>query len=316
MSMQWYAELLQGATLETLAQQVDLFNKATGGALLLTGKGFKGDYLAESFFSTLESAQYETDYTGANSAKAPVDLAQGENVVTKVGGGFKVKLNPSELNYLKVNTASAVEAISRSTALGIMQDQLNRGVLSAVTAIETEATAVNDVSATLGISQVAMNDAYAKFGDSSQNIVCNIMRGTTQHKLIGQALANDAQLFTAEKIRVIDIQGKISVISDIPALYETGTPNKEKILSLVAGGLIINDGSDMNSAMTQDTSKERIETTYQTDYRFGIDVKAYNFDKTIGSPKSAAIGTGANWALNASDIKNSAGVVLIGDASK
>jgi hypothetical protein len=316
MSLQWYADLLQGATIETLAQQVGLFNESTGGALRLTGQGFQGDYLAESFFSSLESAQYETDYTGANNAKSALDISQGENIVTKVGGGFKVKLKPSELNYLKVNTALAIEAISKSTALSIMKDQLNRGVLSAVTAVESEATVTNDISATLGITQGALNDTYALFGDSSQNIVCNIMRGSTQHKLIGQALTNGAQLFTSDSIKVIDIQGKISVISDIPALYEAGTPNKEKILSLVENGLIITDGSDMNSAMTQDTSLERIETTYQTDYRFGIDVKGWNFDKTIGSPKTAALGTPANWTQNATDIKNTAGVILVGDSSK
>lgn len=316
MALQRYAELLHSATIETLAQQVELFNSANGGALVLTGEGFKGDYKAESFFTSLESAQYETDYTDNNPTKVAVDLAQGENIVTKVGGGFKVKFSPSELNYLKIDTSAAVEAISLNLSIGIMQDMINRSVLSAVTAIGSETTTTNDVSSTAGISQVELNNTYALFGDRSQNLVCNVMRGTTKHKIIAQALANGANLFTSDRILVIDIQGKISIISDIPALYVTGTPNKEKILSLVAGGIVIRDGSDMNSAMTQDTTKERIETTYQTDYRFGIDVKGWNFDKTIASPKTADLGTPANWDINASDIKNSAGVVLIGDASK
>ncbi|MNO64399.1 hypothetical protein D3C76_551270 [compost metagenome] len=64
--------------------------------------------------------------------------------------------------------------------------------------------------------------------------------------------------------------------------------------------------------------KERIETTIQTDYTFGLGLKGYTWDVTNGgkSPSNAALATGTNWDKTASSIKDTAGVALIGDASK
>ena len=64
--------------------------------------------------------------------------------------------------------------------------------------------------------------------------------------------------------------------------------------------------------------KERIETTMQVDYTFGLGLKGYTWDEANGgkSPSDAEIATGSNWDKAATDIKHTAGVVAIGDAAK
>ena len=103
------------------------------------------------------------------------------------------------------------------------------------------------MSATAGISQAGLNSAHARFGDASQNLIAQVMQGTTWHKLVGQGLANPNNLFQAGNVRVVDILGKTSIVTDAPALAQAGTPNKEIILGLAAGAALVHDNRDIIS---------------------------------------------------------------------
>ncbi len=320
--MQVFNDYIMKATIETLDQYLVAFNAASRGAIVLSPDGFTGDFLQESFFQTLAAAQRRVDRYAANVAAPITDLAELKNSSVKVAGGFgPVRYEPSQMTWLERPTAQGVEVASRAFAEILLKDQLNTAIAALVAAITAQSAAVNDVSATLGISQAALNNTHAKFGDASQNLVTQVMQGTTYHKLIGQALTNSEQLFHAGNVRVIDILGKVSVVTDAPALMQAGVdpaPNKEIILSLVQGAALVHDGRDLISNVQTSNGKERIETTLQVDYTFGVGLKGYTWDQTAGgkSPTDAELATGTNWDKTATSIKHTAGVALIGDASK
>ena len=73
-------------------------------------------------------------------------------------------------------------------------------------------------------------------------------------------------LFQAQNVRVVDILGKLVVVTDAPALYEAGTPNKNKVLSLTAGAAIVHDAGDLISNIDTINGNKRIVTTMQVDY--------------------------------------------------
>ena len=320
--MQVFNDYIMKATIETLDQYLEAFNAASRGAIVLSPDGFTGDFLQESFFQTLAAAQRRVDRYAANGAAPITDLAELKNSSVKVAGGFgPVRYEPSQMTWLERPTAQGVEVASRAFAEILLKDQLNTAIAALVAAITAQSAAVNDISATLGISQAALNNTHAKFGDASQNLVTQVMQGTTYHKLIGQALTNSEQLFHAGNVRVIDILGKVSVVTDAPALMQAGVdpaPNKEIILSLVQGAALVHDGRDLISNVQTSNGKERIETTLQVDYTFGLGLKGYTWDQTAGgkSPTDAELATGTNWDKTATSIKHTAGVALIGDASK
>ena len=320
--MQVFNDYIMKATIETLDQYLVAFNAASRGAIVLSPDGFTGDFLQESFFQTLAAAQRRVDRYAANGAAPITDLAELKNSSVKVAGGFgPVRYEPSQMTWLERPTAQGVEVASRAFAEILLKDQLNTAIAALVAAITAQSAAVNDISATLGISQAVLNNTHAKFGDASQNLVTQVMQGTTYHKLIGQALTNSEQLFHAGNVRVIDILGKVSVVTDAPALMQAGVdpaPNKEIILSLVQGAALVHDGRDLISNVQTSNGKERIETTLQVDYTFGVGLKGYTWDQTSGgkSPTDAELATGTNWDKTATSIKHTAGVALIGDASK
>ena len=306
-------------TIELFAQQVEKFNAASNGAIVLTSDGFYGDFLENAFYSTLEAAQRRVDIYATNGAVSATALAQIAEDSVKVAGGFgPILFEPIQMIWNKKSEAEALQVASTNLSALMLKDQLNAGVSSAVAAIANQASATNDISATAGLSYTAMNTSHALFGDSSMNLSAQIMNGTAYHKLVGANLANTPQLFQAQNVLVVDILGKPVVVTDVPALYEAGTPNKLKVLSLASGGIVVNNASEMVSNIETTNGKERIETTMQADYTFGVGLKGYTWDKTNGgkSPTDADLGTGTNWDLVASDIKNSAGVITIADASK
>lgn len=317
--MQVFNDFIMPATLESLDQMTAAFNAASNGAIILSPDGFTGDFLQESFFQTLAAAQRRVDRYAANGVAPITDLTELKNSSVKVAGGFgPIRYEPSQMTWLQRPTVQGIEVASRAFAEILLKDQLNTAIAALVAAITAQATAVNDVSATAGITQAGLNNAHAKFGDSSQSLVAQVMQGTTWHKLVGQAIANSTNLFVAGNVRVVDILGKVTVVTDAPALMQTGTPNKEVILSLVSGAALVHDGRDQISNVDTSNGKERIETTIQVDYTFALGLKGYTWDTTAGgkSPTDAELATGTNWDKTSTSIKHTAGVALIGDASK
>lgn len=315
-NMKVFNEYIMPATIETLAQMVDKFNQASRGTIRLTTDGFTGDFLQESFFAAIHSAQRRVDRNAANGAQAATDLTQLQHNSVKVAGGFgPILFEPSQLTWLQKPTAEGIEVASRNFAEAMLSDQLNTAIAALVAAIENTAAATNDVSGTAGIDYAALNGAHAKFGDHSGNLLADVMTGAVYHRLVGQNLTNTPQLFQAQNVRVVDILGKAAIVTDAPALYEAGTPNKQKVLSLVDGAAVVHDGGDVISNIETTNGKERIETTMQVDYSFGVGLKGYAWDTANGgaSPSDAALATGTNWDKVATDVKHTAGVIAVGD---
>lgn len=317
--MQVFNEFIMPATIETLSQMVDKFNAASGGAIRLTTDGFTGDFLQESFFASLEAAQRRVDRYAANSAASVTDLTELKHSTVKVAGGIgPIRYEPSQMTWLQRPTAQGIEVASRNFAQIMLKDQLNTVIAALTAAIGNQAAATNNVSGTDGLTYSAMNGAHAKFGDHSGNIVADVMSGLAYHKLIERNLANVQNLFQSGTVRVVDILGKVAIVTDAPALFVAGTPDLIKVLSLTDSAATVSGSGDVISNIETTNGNNRIETTLQVDYSFGVGIKGYTWNETNGgkSPTDAELSTGANWTKVASSIKHTAGVITIADAAK
>lgn len=318
--MQVFNQYIMPATIETLGQMVDKFNAESAGAIRLTTAGFDGDFLQESFFAAIHSAQRRVDRYAAQGAASATDLTQLKLSAVKVAGGFgPIRFEPSQLTWLQKPTTEGIEVASRNFAEALLRDQLNSAIAALVAAISNQADATNDVTA--GVNAVVtfnvINDAHAKFGDRSGDIVANVMSGSMYHKLISQNLTNSNRLFTAQGVTIVDILGKAAIVTDAPALTVAGSPGADRVLGLASGAATVFDGGDIISNIETSNGQTRIETTMQVDYSFGLGLKGYAWDETNGgkSPTDAELATGSNWDKVATDIKQTAGVIAIGDRS-
>ena len=316
-NMQVYNDEIVSTTIELLGQKTDVFNATSGGAIVLSAAAWRGDFSRESFFNQIASARRRVDRYAAIASQAATALTQGEHVGVKVAGGFgPVLFEPSQMTWLNEDPASAIRAISEGFSDALLQDQLNTAVSSAVAAISGQAALINDVSASAGLTLNALNASHAKFGDQSQLLVTDVMTGAAWHKLVDKALTNSSQLFASGNVMVVDILGKRYIISDIPALYEAGTPNKSKVLSVVANGIIVDNTSDIIANMNTTNGQTRIQTTWQADYSFGLKLKGYSWDIINGgkSPTDAELATASNWDKAVAEDKHTLGTLAIADA--
>lgn len=316
-NMQVFVDNARELVFEKLGQQIEKFNAASNNTLQLSSDGFSGDFFERSFYNSLAASRRRVDRYAANGAVSATALAQSKAVEVKVAGGFgPIIFEPSQMAWISSNPVEALNVISNSMTEAILQDQINSAIAALVAAISNQAAAKNDVSGSSAVTQIALNNTDAKFGDSSSLLVARIMRGATYHKLIGQNLVNASTLFNSGNVTVVDILGKPIVVTDAPALYVAGTPNKEIVLTLVSGAIVIGGTSDLITNVQTNNGKERIETTFQGDYTFTMKMLGYSWDTANGgkSPTDAEIATGTNWDLFVTDIKHSAGVITIGSA--
>jgi len=315
-NMKVFNREVQTATIETLAQMVDKFNAASGGAIVLTPQGFEGDYRYENFWAGIHSAQRRVDRYATNSDASSTNLSQLQEIGVKVAGGFgPILWEPGQLTWVQKSPGEAAEVISRNLAEAILKDQLNTAIAAAVAAIEAGTSNTVYDAATSVLNYRHINRAHALFGDHSQLLIADVMDGTSYHNLIDANLANAEQLFVAGNVRVVDILGRRVVVTDAPALRESPstTANDAKILSLVAGGVTVYDGSDLITNIETKNGKLRIETTMQADYSFGLALKGYQWDTGNGgkSPTDAELATGSNWDKVATSYKHTAGVLTL-----
>jgi hypothetical protein len=313
--MKVFNRTVQTVTIETLAQMVEKFNAASAGAIVLTAEGFEGDFMQQAFWQSLHASQRRVDRYATNTSASATALAQLQHNSVKVAGGFgPISWEPAQLTWVQKNPAEAVEVISRNMAEAIMADMLNTAILALVTAIEAQSTATFDTG-TGPMSYVDMNSAHAKFGDHSGLIVANVMDGTMYHSLIGINLANATQLFQQANVTVVDMLGKRVIVTDAPALRETGSGAEVKILGLVAGAATVHDAGDLITNVETSNGSQRISTTFQADYTFGLGLKGYAWDTTSGgkSPDATDLATAANWDKVATSIKHTAGVLAKSD---
>lgn len=318
--MQVFNQFLMPLITEIFPQEVEKFNAASNNTIVLSGEGFVGSFFEQSFYNALHSNQRRVDRFAANGVVAAVDLTQGKHATVKVAGGFgPLQFEPSQLSWLRKPTQEGLTVAARQFTEALIADQLNTAILSLVAAISNVAALTNDVSATAGISQTAINDGLAKFGDASMNIRALIMTGNSWHKLIGRAIDNSNNLFEIGGVAVREGtafgQGRPIIVTDSPALRVSGVPNKQHVLGLVSGAITVSDNNDIITNVETNNGKQRIETTFQADYTFGLNMKGFTWDTTNGgqSPDDTDLGTGTNWDQVAADIKHTAGVVIIGD---
>jgi len=314
-----FNEYLMPMLAEIFPQKIAMFNSASNNTMQLQSANFDGNYLQESFYQALHTAQRRVDRNAAIGAQAATDLTQAQHNTVKVAGGFgPILFEPSQMTWLRKPTQEGLTVAAGQFAEALLADQLNTLIASLVAAIGNVAAVTTDVSGVSAISQSTINTGIAKFGDASQDIRSLVMTGLQYHNLIGEAITNTNSLFTIGGVAVMDGtafgQGRPIVITDAPALTFFSVQQNQNILGLTVGAGTVKDGGDIVTNIETTNGKTRIETTMQTDYSFGVGLKGYSWDIANGgsSPSDAALATGTNWDKVVASDKHTAGVIIIG----
>lgn len=321
--MKNFDEFFMPTIYEMVSQRLEVFNEASLGAITLTTEGIIGSFKHTSFYASLEAAARDVDqFKATNPEVNPVDLAQKEHVEVKFKDAIgPVRYEPGQMTWLQKPTGEGIAVYSRMYADIMLKRMINKTIGAAVAAISNNPDATLDVSTENGVNYIGLNDSHALFGDHSSDLVVQVMDGKTVHQLIGQNLSNANSLYDYNGVRVIDILGKRTVVTDAPALRSPADgeePAKNRVLSLATDGVRVHAQGDMHTRALDVLGRERMEMLIQSEYTTSLSIKGYSWDVANGgkSPLSPALFTGANWDTVDASVKHTAGVILIGDAAK
>lgn len=315
---QVFSEYAYGTMVEVLAENLALFNDATGGGLVLRNEAVQGDYKDATFWGLVTGLVRRRNVYGSG---AVTEKVLNDKLLTEVkvaAGTPPIRLDPSWFAWMKRSPAEAAAVMGQQLAEQTLADMVHVAVGSVTGAIlNIGASVLNDITAGSGAaalpSPLALANTGIKLGDRQNQITCWIMHSKSWNDLYGNALANNERLFQYGNVNVIsDPLGRRYVVSDQAGLILAGSPNNYYTLGLTQGGVTVSQSDDFFDNWSTTNGDENIKRTYQAEWSYTLGVKGCSWDKTNGghNPNDAALFTGTNWDQVVTSIKDGPGVVL------
>jgi hypothetical protein len=310
-----FSEQLYSTSTEVLRQQIDLFNAASNGAIVLQSAAHQGDFNEVAFFQKISGLVRRRNAYGSGAVSSK-KLAHISDAMVKVAAGTPpVELDPGQFKWIQMNPEVAAAAMGQQLAIDTMADMLNTALTAGRVALSGQSAIIYDATADTvkTVNATALNNTAFKFGDRSGDIAVWVMHSKGMADFYGAAIANAANLFKYGTINVVsDPFGRLFVVTDAPGLVVAGTPNVYYTLGLAPGGLEVHQNNDYTDNIQTTNGDENIKRTFQAEWSYQLGIKGFTWDKTNGgkSPNDAALATATNWDKIVTDNKDLAGVLL------
>ena len=309
-----FSEYTYEAFSEVIAQQIDLFNAASGGAIVLQSDAVAGDFRDTAFWAGIQGLVRRRNAYGSGNV-AEKSLSQLVDTMVKVAAGTPpVRIDPSQFAWIQENQETGGAVYGQQLAEATLADMLNTGLMAYVAALADKADAYMDASAADTTMTTLLNGS-AKFGDRSDALKVWAMHSKSMFDIFGTALANTNGLFTFGTVNIrSDAFGRPMVISDSPSLINvTPDPDKHYIAGMTPGAITVATNGDFVQNVETKNGGENIIRTIQSEWSYNLGIKGYSWDKSAGgkSPNDAALATSTNWDRNLSSVKDTAGVLLL-----
>ena len=310
MSLHIFQQQVSTAATELVAQQVQKFNAASGGALILGSGDHIGDYIEQTTWQLIGGlAQRRNAYTDGDVTAQ--ELGQILDRMVKVDGRIgPVSITPTMMKRLGKNPSEAAAVVAAQSAEAMIQDYLNTTCGGLLAAIKGNANMITDLSSADGVkpSLAGLNKGARPMGDAFSRLLAWVMDGATYNDFIDESLTNANRLFQIGNVNIMqDGLGRRFVISDIPALSDG---DLQHVLGLTAGAAAVQT-SALNMEAQSVLGKENIKALMQGEYDYTLGLKGYQWkDSTIKSPTDAELTTSGNWKKVCTSDKDTAGVLV------
>jgi hypothetical protein len=316
MSLYVFQDQVSTAATELVAQEVDKFNAASGGALVLGSAEHIGDYIEKTSWQLIGQLAQRRNAYGTGTVTA-TQMGQLLDRMVKVDGRVgPIEVTPTMLKRLGKDVSEAAAVVAAQAAAAMMQDYLNAAGAALKTAIGKASDSSKDLSGPKATpikpTLAGLNQGSKLFGDAYSKIQVWLMDGATFHDFGDAAFTNATQLYRIGDVNVMqDGMGRRFIVSDIPALFDvTGGAALQSCLGLTTGALAVQTSPLIMKAQGV-LLGENIKTVMQGEYDFTMGIKGYQFKDGVKSPTDAQIATAANWTRIATSVKDTAGVQVI-----
>lgn len=305
-------EQVQGGFIETLVQNTQAFNLASRGAIRVISNRLPGHYDYEAFFKNISGLVSRRDIT-ATTAVNDSALTQDEMVSVKLNRRIGPVAQTLDA-FRKVGAQSDLDGISyligAQVAKAVQADQLNAGLKAAVAAIGAQTDLVHTASTTITTADLV--DGLARMGDASGGVVAWVMHSKVFFDLVKEQIAlkvtnvSDVNIAEATPVTL----NRPVIVTDSASLVTVGSPSAYHTLGLVGSGIVIQDSEEEAIHAELVTGLENLVVRIQGEFAYNLGLRGCKWDVANGgvNPNDAALGTGTNWDLAATSVKDLAGV--------
>jgi len=308
--LQVFQEEAYTAMVETLHINIDLFNQATQGGLILAPAVHMGDFSTETFWKITEGLVRHRDPYKKDGSVPSKELSMGTKTSVRYASGTpELRMDATWMNWIQRAPVEAAIVFGRQLAEQRLRDQLYTALGCFIGAVSSHGKMVYDHGAAAGAENdgkaclQAMLRGAAKFGDEADNVNCWVMSSKSQVDIYEQTLSNENRLFSFGNVIVnSDAQGRPIISTDAAPLYVASpdagtTPDKYYLCGLTSGAIVLEPNNDFNAATNNLTGNENIKTTYQAEWSEQIGIKGFTWDTAAGgkNPDYTKLTTGSNW---------------------
>lgn len=311
-----YNEQFIGGFVETIQQEVDGFNAASGGAIRLAVEGHLGDYDRETFYDVIASLITRRDTT---SNAAVTDIAVTTDEFIGVKRNYKIGPVAQSLDaWRKIGKDQGEMSfvLGQQVAMALPQYMLNscimalEGKLDSVAALEEDDTAAT-------ITTEGLVDAMANVGDKAVNLAAWVMHGKVYHDLLRDQIGD--AVYRANGVMIMQgtpsTLGKPVFVTDSTSLLESDGVSSGidaySTLGLFPGAASGTVSEPPTTVLDLVSGLENIVYRYQGEGAYTVRLRGCEWSTGAGvNPTDAALATGSNWTTQVADNKLLPGVIL------
>lgn len=317
MALEVFQRTLRNTTVQLIQQDLNVFNQASNGALVLTSGDTLPDIITEIGFGLIDSLVSDRNQYApiGNPAQIRVITELLANRVNGAGKVGPVAISNGLLEKINRNPAEVAADIATQASQAILKRYVDLGIGAAYGAISSQTGGAGKVNAVYtqqapvapmlpaGSFLPTYRDferAATLFGDARSQIRAWFVSGVAYGQMLSDnVLANAERLFELGNIIVYrDVSGRVIVVTDSDPLITNNA-----VVGLTANGVVVEAGQ-VTAATTTEILNENIEYYWRQDFTYGIGIKGYMVTDALANAirgkKSATLADmtkASNWQL-------------------
>lgn len=299
---------------ETLVQETNLFNSASGGAITLQKQTKLGDYSKETIFDLVSNITSRRDISSLATIEDK-DLTTSEIVDVKLNRRHgPVKKTLDALKKIGKDPAEFSFILGQQVAKAVLVDQVNIILAAIAAALSGVTELVYDGSgATMTHSVLAYGKG--KMGDQASRVRLWVFHSKVATDLEVVSISDKITNVADGMINFgrLSANGLPYLIIDSTSLLISATPQQYATLGLCMGAGRVIESEDPTMVLDGPlTGFANLVYRLQGESAYNIGVKGFSYNVAGGgaNPLDAAVATQSNWTQAATSYKDCAGVYV------
>ncbi len=294
---------------KALNENLDVWNSATGGGLILTTESLKGQYEYKALIAALSKSVIKKRDPKSVATIIFDTLDEIEFIGVKTDRYSAIQKTADAFAKLAQDPSTSFsKAVGYLTGDLIADNMIEAGVSALMGATQAEASHVLGT----GAADMKFEDiSSAKFvyGDQYKNVVCILMHSTSAEKFEGLNISEKLDTVAGYTIQTGKWHslGIPIVVADIDALdMATG----KGVLFLTAGAVTVTNSETPRVYTDFDPTTENTVLRLKREWSFNVACKGFSYTKGTASPDDTVLADKASWTKVASDNKSLGAVIF------